>query len=82
MIADAAFEPWEEEAYSLSQLGIAAGGGALGAAVGGLLGGPITMSIGSSVGAYGARRAWQAALAVSPTLSSTFRAPRPFPSQW
>lgn len=81
LIADAALEPWEEEAYTLSQLGAAAGGGAIGGALGFVLGGPVTASLGSSVGAYGARRTWQAALALSPSLSSTFRTPRPFPSQ-
>ena len=81
LIADAALEPWEEEAYSLSQLGVATGGGALGGAVGWAIGGPLTAGFGSSVGAYGARKAWQTALALSPAMSSTFRTPRPFPSQ-
>lgn len=81
LIADAALEPWEEEAYSLSQLGVATGGGALGGALGWALGGPLSAGVGSSVGAYGARRAWEVALELSPSLSSTFRTPRPFPSQ-
>ena len=81
LIADAALEPWDEEAYSLTQLGVGATGGALGGAFGFAVGGPITAGLGSAVGAFTTRRAWQAALAVSPTLSSTFRAPTPFPSQ-
>ena len=81
LIADAALEPWEEESYSLSQMGVATSGGALGGALGMVLGGPVTAGLASSVGAYGARRAWQAALSLSPSLSSTFRVPRPFPSQ-
>lgn len=81
LISDAALEPWEEEAYSLSQLGVASVGGALGGALGWVTGGPVGGGLGSSVGAYSARRAWQAALAVSPVLSSTFRTPKPFPSQ-
>ena len=46
LIADAALEPWEEEAYSLSQMGVAGACGAIGGALGMLVGGPVTAGLG------------------------------------
>ena len=81
LIANAAFEPWEEEAYAFSQYGIPSGGGAVGGALGWMVAGPVGVALGASVGSMGASKAWRAAVAVSETLSRGFRAPRPFPSQ-
>jgi hypothetical protein len=81
LIANAAFQPWEEEPYSMAQMGITGGGGAAGGTLGWFLGGPVGVALGSSAGAYGAKRAWEAALDYVPSLGSTFRAPKPFPSQ-
>ena len=77
MVADAAFDTWEEEPYTLAQLGLASTGclavGALSWALG-----PIVMGMGCAAGAVGGNALLTAAQS---TLGSSFRAPKPFPSQ-
>lgn len=81
LIGNSAFEAWGEEEYELTQLGVASGGGALGGALGWAIGGPVGFGFGSAVGGIGAQRAWRTAMEWSESLRTTFRAPRPFPSQ-
>ena len=81
LIANSAFEPWEEEAYTLAQYGVPSGGGALGGALGWMVAGPVGAPVGAAVGSKVASKAWRTAVDISGTLSRGFRAPRPFPSQ-
>lgn len=75
IIANSAFYPWELEAYSFAQLGIASAAclavGALSWALG-----PVGMGVGCTAGAVGANAVWNNA-----QISSTFQVPQPFPSQ-
>ncbi|KAL1525390.1 hypothetical protein AB1Y20_020254 [Prymnesium parvum] len=73
LVANAAFDTWEEEPYSMPLLGLASTACVVAGALTSALG-PLGMGVGCTAGVAGANAAWNA-------YTSTFRAPRPFPSQ-
>ncbi len=80
LVSNAAFEPWEDEQYSLAQLGLVTSAGAVCGLIGGIFG-PVGIGAGSAACALGANKVWQVAQGMSTTMQRTFRAPRPYPSQ-
>ena len=80
IIADAAFEPWEEEPYPRASTAAATAGCALVGWMGMFLG-PVGASVGCTAGAYGATAIIDAAQHAITPLQSAFRAPRSFPAQ-
>ena len=80
IIADAAFEPWEEEPYPRASTAAATAGCALVGWMGMFLG-PVGASVGCTAGAYGATAIIDAAQHAITPLQSVFRAPRSFPAQ-
>jgi hypothetical protein len=85
IVANAAFQEWEEEPYPLAEIGAAAGGamacGSAAYAIGGLLGGPLGAGAAGAACALGVHKAWGALSELSSSMQRTFRATRPYPAQ-
>ena len=80
LIAEAAFEPWDEEPYPRTQLALATTACAVLGSIGLALG-PIGASLGCAAGAAGAYAALEAALTSVISIHPHFRTSRAFPAQ-